>query len=135
MDDRELIRAALQARRRAYSPYSRFQVGAALLAVSGKVYTGCNIENAAYSPSNCAERTAFFKAVSDGVYDFAAIAIAGGDKDARDLEICSPCGVCRQVLQEFAPDLQVILVNCDGETLDLTLPELLPYGFDNSYLG
>ena len=132
--EKELIRKAIEAMNAAYTPYSGFRVGAALLTEDGRIYQGCNIENAAYSPSNCAERTAFFKAVSDGVYDFAAIAIAGGDKDARDLEICSPCGVCRQVLQEFAPDLEVILVNREGKTLDLTLRELLPYGFDGSYL-
>lgn len=135
MDIKLLIEEALKARKFAYTPYSRFQVGAALLSDDGQIFTGCNIENAGYTPSNCAERTAFFKAVSQGIREFQAIAVVGGPEDALKLDYCAPCGVCRQVLQEFAPDLEVILVNSRGETLDLTLRELLPYGFDNSYLG
>lgn len=135
MDIKLLIEEALKARKFAYTPYSGFQVGAALLSDDGQIFTGCNIENAGYTPSNCAERTAFFKAVSQGIREFQAIAVVGGPEDALKLDYCAPCGVCRQVLQEFAPDLEVILVNSRGETLDLTLRELLPYGFDNSYLG
>ena len=92
-------------------------------------YTGCNIENAGYTPTNCAERTAVFKAVSEGHLKFTRIAIAADTE-----RFTAPCGVCRQVLQEFAPELEVILVNNKGETLELTLKELLPYGFDRSYL-
>lgn len=135
MDIKLLIEEALKARKFAYTPYSGFQVGAALLSDDGQIFTGCNIENAGYTPSNCAERTAFFKAVSQGIREFQAIAVVGGPEDALKLDYCAPCGVCRQVLQEFAPDLEVILVNSRGETLDLTLRELLPYGFDSSYLG
>ena len=101
MIEEELIKSALAARRLSYSPYSGFQVGAALLTKDGKIYTGCNIENAAYSPSNCAERTAFFKAVSEGARDFSAIAIVGGNREHVAKDFCSPCGVCRQVMAEF----------------------------------
>lgn len=113
----------------AYAPYSHFPVGAALECEDGTVFTGCNIENAAYGPSNCAERTAVFKAVSEGYRSFRRIAIA-----ADTPRFCAPCGVCRQVLQEFAPEIQVILVNNQGETKVLTLPELLPYSFGSSNL-
>ena len=103
MEDRVLIEKALEARKNAYVPYSGFAVGAALLAKSGKIYTGCNIESASYSPSNCAERTAVFKAVSEGEREFEAIAIAAGPKEeeAPLSHFVSPCGVCRQVLREF----------------------------------
>jgi len=114
---------------RSYSPYSRFPVGAALACADGSVYTGCNIENAAYGPSVCAERVAVFKAVSEGKREFVRIAVAASTK-----KFCAPCGVCRQVLQEFAPDLEVILVNCDGETKELTQRDLLPYSFDGDSL-
>jgi len=125
-----LCQKAMDMLKMAYVPYSNFPVGAALECEDGTVFTGCNIENAAYTPTVCAERTAVFKAVSEGHRTFRRIAVAASTK-----KFCAPCGVCRQVLSEFAPQLEVILVNCDGETLDLTLPELLPYGFDNSYLG
>ena len=108
----------------AYVPYSRFPVGAALECADGTVFTGCNIENAAYTPTVCAERTAVFKAVSEGRRVFRRIAIAADTE-----KFCAPCGVCRQVLEEFAPEIEVILVNREGKTLELTLPELLPYGF------
>ena len=98
MDDRELYQLAVKARERSYSPYSRFRVGAALLAMDGGVYMGANIENASYGAANCAERTAFFKAVNEGVRGFEAIAIAGGPEDADVLEFCPPCGICRQVM-------------------------------------
>ena len=130
-DRRELIRAAFRAREYAYAPYSHFAVGAALLSQSGKIYTGCNIECASYSVTNCAERTAVFKAVSEGHLKFTRIAIA-----ARTDRFTAPCGVCRQVLAEFNPELtmEVILVNQAGKTLELTLRDLLPYSFDSSYL-
>ena len=95
MDIKLLVEEALKARKFSYSPYSRFQVGAALLAKDGQIFTGCNIESASYTPSNCAERTAFFKAVSQGVREFEAIAVVGGPKEAKNLDYCTPCGVCR----------------------------------------
>ena len=100
MTDQELMSLAVEARKQSYSPYSSFRVGAALLAKSGKVYLGCNIENAAYTPTNCAERTALFKAVSEGEREFTAIAIVGG-RGETIADFCAPCGVCRQVLAEF----------------------------------
>ena len=129
MDKSALCQKAMDMLKMAYVPYSHFPVGAALECEDGTVFTGCNIENAAYTPTVCAERTAVFKAVSEGHLKFRRIAVAASTK-----KFCAPCGVCRQVLSEFAPQLEVILVNCDGETLELTLPELLPYGFDSSYL-
>ena len=113
-----------------YVPYSGFRVGAALLTRSGKIYTGCNIENASYTPTNCAERTAFFKAVSEGEREFAAIAIAGGAQGSA-LDYCPPCGVCRQVMMEFcdAKVFQVILVKSETEYRVFTLEELFPMGF------
>ncbi len=126
---KSLIEKAHEMQERSYCPYSGFSVGAALLTAEGKVYTGCNIENAAYSPSNCAERTAFFKAVSEGERDFRAIAIVGG-KDRKIGDFCFPCGVCRQVMNEFcSPDFQVITANAGGETVIRTLRELLPDSF------
>ena len=126
-----IIKEALRMRGAAYTPYSHFNVGAALLTKGGRVYTGCNIENAAYTPSNCAERTAFFKAVSEGERKFSAIAIAGGDEKAKKLPVCPPCGVCRQVMMEFCdPEtFQVILVQSETEYQVYTLKELLPLGF------
>ena len=129
MTKEELCKKAQEMLKMAYVPYSHFPVGAALESEDGTVFTGCNIENAAYGPTNCAERTAVFKAVSEGHLKFTRIAIAADTE-----RFTAPCGVCRQVLQEFAPELEVILVNNKGETLELTLKELLPYGFDRSYL-
>ncbi len=129
-DDRSLYDTAVKMREHSYAPYSRFRVGAALLAKDGTVWTGCNIENASYGACNCAERTAFFKAVSEGVKGFSAIAIAGGPEDAETLEFCPPCGICRQVMMEFCgQDFRIILGNSAGEMKCLTLAELLPYGF------
>lgn len=127
----ELIKAALRMRTFSYVPYSGFRVGAALLTRSGKIYTGCNIENASYTPTNCAERTAFFKAVSEGEREFSAIAIAGGAQGAAALDYCPPCGVCRQVMMEFcdAKVFQVILVKSETEYRVFTLEELFPMGF------
>ena len=130
MTDQELIRRALLARERAYTPYSHFQVGAALLTRTGTVYPGCNIENAAYTPTNCAERTAFFSAVSQGERDFAAIAIVGGPQGGV-LDYTAPCGVCRQVMMEFCdPDTFRILAARSPEDYRVfTLRELMPQSF------
>ena len=126
--EKKLMIEAMNARKMAYAPYSGFQVGAALLGKSGKIYRGCNIENAAYGPSNCAERTAFFTAVAAGRREFRAIAIAGG---GSELEDCYPCGVCRQVMAEFCePSRFQIICGKDEERLEIfTLGELLPKGF------
>lgn len=130
MDRKALIQAALDAREMAYTPYSHFKVGAALLTGEGKVYTGCNIENAAYTPSNCAERTAFFKAVSEGVRDFREIVIVGG-KEGTKLELCAPCGVCRQVMAEFCDldQFRVILATDPEHYQEYSLREILPMAF------
>ena len=128
MSDCELMNLAIEARKNAYAPYSGFRVGAALLTADGRVFTGCNIENAAYTPTNCAERTAFFKAVSEGVRGFAAIAIAGGAGETPDA-VCAPCGVCRQVMAEFCdPDFRILLGNADEMTA-YSLDALLPCSF------
>ena len=131
MDRGELVRLALEARQKSYSPYSHFKVGAALLTKEGKVYQGCNIENAAYSPTNCAERTAFFKAVSEGEYHFEAIAIVGGAEGAEELEICAPCGVCRQVMMEFCSydNFEIVLGKSETDYKVYKLRDLLPEGF------
>lgn len=136
-DEKELLARALRARTRAYTPYSHWAVGAALLAADGSIYEGCNIENAAYSPTCCAERVAFFKAVSEGVREFRAIAIAGGAAGQEPDAVCAPCGVCRQVMMEFCdPDtFTVILGTKDGVVLTQTLGELLPQGFGPATLG
>ena len=133
MTPEKLISLAVEAMGNAYAPYSGFHVGAALLCSDGTVYTGCNIENAAYSPTNCAERTAIFKAVSEGRRDFAAIAVCGG-KNGIITNLCTPCGVCRQVLQEFCKDdLPVYLAHKEGYKT-LTLGDLLPYSFGEDSL-
>lgn len=128
--DQYLILAAVEAMERAYAPYSGFQVGAALLASDGTVYQGCNIENAAYSPTNCAERTAFFNAVSDGKQKFVAICIVGG-KDGALTDYTAPCGVCRQVMMEFCdPEtFRVILAKSEKDCRTFLLKDLLPMGF------
>ena len=118
----DLLKQAIQAREYAYAPYSHYKVGAALLTRSGKTYTGCNIENAGFTPSVCAERTAVFKAVSEGEKDFVAIAVATSNGGA-------PCGVCRQVIREFSTNLTIIIGNIEGEYQLLTLADLLPYSF------
>ncbi len=128
--DRELIQAALDARKYSYSPYSGYRVGAALLAADGTVYTGCNIENAAFSPTICAERTAFFKAVSEGKREFCAIAIAGSP-DGEMTQFSWPCGVCRQVMAEFCDPKRFTVIVAKSEEVyeKRTLEELLPKGF------
>ena len=131
MTSAELIQEAKKARERAYTPYSNFQVGAALLTKSGKIYHGCNIENAGYTPTNCAERTAFFRAVYDGEREFEKIAVVGGPKGEEADTLCAPCGVCRQVMMEFCdPETFQIILATDVEHYDIyTLKELLPLGF------
>ena len=131
MQAEQLCQMALAMRQQAYCPYSHFAVGAALQGADGMVYTGCNIENAAYSPTNCAERTAVFKAVSEGIREFEAIAIVGGPGEELPKETAAPCGVCRQVLMEFcdAKEFQVLLGKGDGTWQEYTLEELLPLGF------
>ena len=130
MYEKRLIELALKARENAYCPYSGFAVGAALLCQDGTIYTGCNIESSAYTPTVCAERTAFFKAVSEGKREFVCIAVAGGRKDADLLPITTPCGVCRQALYEFGgPGLTVIMAKSEEDYIVTTLGELLPYGF------
>ena len=131
MTNEELILEAKKARERAYVPYSHFQVGAALVTKSGKIYHGCNIENAAYTPTNCAERTAFFRAVYDGELEFEKIAVVGGAEGTDADELCAPCGVCRQVMMEFCDPktFKIILANGKGKYLERTLEEILPFGF------
>lgn len=131
MTDHELVSKAVEMQKFSYIPYSRFPVGAALLCGDGRVFTGCNVENAAYGSTICAERTALVKAVSEGrTSGFTAIAIAGQGGD-----YCWPCGACRQMLYEFAPDLRVLAVRGDGQFMEATLRELLPHGFGPDSLG
>ena len=126
--------AANEARKFAYTPYSHFKVGAALLTKSGKLYTGCNIENSSYTPTVCAERTAVFKAVSEGESDFAVIAVVGG-KEENPLEFCSPCGVCRQVLAEFCGEDFRILLGNPEKFQSYTVDEILPFSFTKKDLN
>lgn len=135
---RMLLEAAWEARKNAYAPYSHFAVGAALLCEDGSVVTGCNVENAAYSPGNCAERTAVFKAVSEGKRKFLGIGIVGTKEGTvpQGGEICSPCGVCRQVLGEFCKADSFLIYVTDGENLyAYTLAELLPLAFGPAQLS
>lgn len=127
---RELIALTARQRSFSYAPYSGFRVGAVLLAKNGKLYTGCNIENAAFTPTICAERNAIFKAVSEGVREFTAICIMGGKEEVPE-DFASPCGVCRQVMMEFCDpeSFQIILAKGDGEYKTFKLKELLPLGF------
>ncbi|MGI6006613.1 MAG: cytidine deaminase [Ruminococcus sp.] len=132
---KELIEAAMKARKEAYAPYSHFCVGAALLCRDGTVYTGCNVENASYPAANCAERTAVFKAVSEGKRQFAAIAVMGGPEEAKQLQECMPCGICRQVLAEFCSGGMVIITGVSPENYkEYTLEELLPHSFTGKNL-
>lgn len=128
---RELIKAAIEARRKSYSPYSHYQVGAALLTADGQIVTGCNIENAAYGPSNCAERTAFFKAVNEGMREFTAIAIVGSPEGEELTQYAYPCGVCRQVMREFCePErFRIIVAKSEEDYRVMTLAALLPESF------
>ncbi len=130
MTDFELMTLARQAREQSYCPYSGFAVGAALLDTNGKVWIGCNIENASYGPTNCAERTAFFKAISEGVRSFERIAITGGPTGQPPKAGTAPCGVCRQVMAEFCgPDFTILLEDGRDGFTSLTLAELFPFGF------
>ncbi len=127
MTDLQLLHLAIEAREFSYAPYSGFRVGAALVGKSGRVYTGCNVENAGYTPTNCAERTALFKAVSEGEREFTAIAVVGGRDELN--ELCAPCGVCRQALAEFCDgDFRIVLGTPEKLSVH-TLAELLPYSF------
>lgn len=127
---KDMIRQAIDMLKKSYVPYSKFHVGAALLGKSKKIYTGCNIENATYTPTNCAERTAFFKAVSEGEHEFVGIAVVGG-KGGKITDYCPPCGVCRQVMQEFCDPKKfiVILARSENDYWAYTLEDLLPLGF------
>lgn len=127
----ELIEMALEARKLAYAPYSKFQVGAALLGKNGVVYKGCNIENASYPATNCAERTAFHNAIIDGQKEFEAIAIVGGAESVDELDFCAPCGICRQVMREFCdPDeFEIIVARSMTDYKVFTLADLLPESF------
>lgn len=130
MTKQELIRMAFAAREKAYTPYSRFKVGAALLAKDGRVFTGCNIESATYTPTCCAERTALVKAVSEGATAFDCIAVVGAKEGGTNALVTSPCGVCRQFLYEFGGgDLQVIMAKSEEDFVQMSLGELLPVGF------
>ncbi len=131
MNDKQLLQEAAKARKFAYVPYSHFAVGAALVTEDGKIYTGCNIESASYTPTNCAERTAFFKAVSEGERHFRAIAIVGGEEGSPAKKLCPPCGVCRQVMMEFCnPNtFQIILADDIDHPRSFLLKEILPLGF------
>ncbi len=132
---RKLIRVACEYRQKAYAPYSGFKVGAALLTAKNEIIGGCNIENAAYTPTNCAERTAFFKAVSEGKKDFLAIAVVGGKGDTLE-DYCTPCGVCRQVMAEFCDPktFLIVLARSEEDYMVYTLEELLPFGFSGKNL-
>lgn len=130
MDKKELVKEALAAREFAYTPYSKFNVGAALLCKNGRVFRGCNIESASYTPTNCAERTAFFKAVSEGEREFSAIAIVGGPAGAPPADFCYPCGVCRQVMAEFCGrDFKVYIAKSESEIREYSLDEIIPFAF------
>ena len=135
MDKEYLVKRACDAMMGAYAPYSNFFVGAALLTKEGKIYTGCNIENSTYTPTNCAERTAFFKAVSEGERDFEAIAVVGGPK-GEIRGFAAPCGVCRQVMAEFCDDKTFEVILYDGNVVkSFKLCELLPVSFGPEDLG
>ena len=133
IDCKKLMQLAQEARKNSYSPYSHFRVGAALLTKSGKIYTGCNVENASFSATNCAERTAIFKAVSEGEREFVALSIVGG-REGETADFCAPCGICRQVIAEFCgKDFTIILGN-EEKYQTFTLGELLPYSFSDKDL-
>lgn len=131
MDNIELLSEAKKARDNAYAPYSNHRVGAALLTKSGKIYHGCNIENAGFTPTVCAERTAFFKAVYDGEREFDKIAVVGAVDDEQVDNLCAPCGVCRQVMMEFCDPyaFHIVMANGKNASVEILLKDLLPYGF------
>lgn len=127
MDSRELLKIAEEARFNAYVPYSKFRVGAALLTPDGKVYTGCNIESASFGATNCAERTAIFKAISEGEKKFVKLAVASDNSDKN--QPTWPCGICRQVIVEFADDIQIITGSSKGDIIEINIKDLLPHYF------
>lgn len=127
MDNRELLKIAEEARLKAYAPYSKFRVGAAVLTASGKVYTGCNVEIASFGATNCAERTAIYKAISEGERDFVKIAIASDNSDNN--ESTWPCGICRQVIVEFGANIQIITGSSEGDIVEHSIKDLLPNYF------
>lgn len=131
-----LVKEAMNARNFSYSPYSNFSTGAALLTKDDKIYTGCNIENAAFSPTNCAERTAFFKAISEGNREFKAICVVGGITNKNITDYCPPCGVCRQVMLEFCDEnsFYIILAKSENEIKIYTLSQMIPINFTNNNL-
>ena len=136
MTPMEVVNLAIEAREPAYVPYSHFAVGAALLTKAGKVYQGCNIENSAFGPTNCAERTAFFTAVYQGEREFEAIAIVGGREGEKISNLCAPCGVCRQVMREFCEDdFKIYLSSGDGTCKEIKLIDLLPFSFGKEDLS
>jgi cytidine deaminase len=137
MEYAELLKMAIEARKASYCPYSGYAVGAALLSADGTVFTGANIENAAYTPTVCAERVAIFKAVSEGKRDFAAIAVSGGKKDSEPDALIAPCGVCRQVIMEFCSptSFDIVIADAVGNPRPFKLKELLPLGFGPENLG
>ena len=131
---KELMEKAVEAREMAYAPYSKYRVGACLLAKSGKTYSGCNIENASYTPTNCAERTAFFKAISEGEREFDAIAIVAGKEGEPLSNNCTPCGVCRQVMTEFCDKDFKIILGTPEDYKVYTLEEMMPFSFTKDEL-
>lgn len=135
MDIQKLISMAIQIRQNSYSPYSNFAVGAALITTDNTIFTGCNIENSSFSPTICAEQTAIFKAISDGYKTFKAIAIVGGPKNIELVNLCPPCGVCRQVISEFCnDDFQIILATSEIDYKIYTFADLLPIRFDKKLI-
>lgn len=132
MNNRDLLKIAEEARFNSYSPYSNFRVGAALLTSDGKIYTGCNIESASYGATNCAERTAIFKAISEGEREFVKIAISSDNSEKN--EPTWPCGICRQVIVEFAENIKIITGSSTGDILETNIQELLPHYFSKSDL-
>ncbi|MBC5997793.1 cytidine deaminase [Romboutsia ilealis] len=136
IDAKLLVEKAFEAQKFAYTPYSNFNVGAALLGTNGKIYQGCNVENAAYTPTNCAERTAFFKAISEGQRTFSAIAIVGNKADSEEYDYCAPCAVCRQVMAEFCDlkEFKIYLARSKDDYKEYTLEELLPLAFTGANL-
>ena len=133
MTDQELVARAIKMQEFSYVPYSHFPVGAALLCDDGTVFTGCNVENAAFTPTSCAERTALFKAVSEGVSRFTDIAVVGSRRGEENKQITTPCGVCRQALFEFGgPELNVIMARTPDDFIERSMDELLPFGFGPS---
>ena len=136
MEPMKLVELAIEAREHAYVPYSHFAVGAALLTKDGKVYQGCNIENSSFGATNCAERTAFFRAVYEGEREFEAIAIVGGPEGRPVSELCAPCGICRQVMAEFCDPkaFRVLMARTETDYRECSLEEVLPFGFTKEEL-